>query len=289
MDSLPYYLERFDREGCVVIPDFLSRCELEAIKREVAAIVDRIDESATQRAAFNTSDDQIFLHDRYLLESADRVSYFFEVTALDGENKLVVPKSVALNKIGHALHWRSEIFRDISFKPAVKNLVRQLGFLDPVIVQSMYIFKHPKIGGEVMPHTDCSFLYVKPCKLVGLWFAVEEVTKENGCLWYVPGSHRTETVTRRMVRTPQSEKGPPLTFIGHQREFSSEEFVPLPVPAGGLVLIHGQVVHKSEKNISDKPRPAYTFHVFDTHETEYAADNWLQPTTDLSFTKLYEN
>lgn len=282
------YLAQFDREGCVVIPNFLTAAECLEMKAEIDSIVQAMDVAAESgKAVFKTTNDQVNLHNDYFLKSADRISFFFEEGAVDRDGKLTVPKDRSLNKIGHALHWESPVFRKVSFQRTVKDLVRQLGFVSPAIIQSMYIFKHPKIGAPVTPHIDRSFLFNEPCRLVGLWFAIDEVSADNGCLWYVPGSHRTENITRRMVRSQQASTL--LEFTGDQREFAAEEFVPVPVPAGGLVLIHGRVVHKSEHNLSDRPRPAYTFHVIDTHETEYPADNWLQPTARLPFTKLYEN
>ena len=54
-------------------------------------------------------------------------------------------------------------------------------------LQGMYIFKQPRIGTQVTPHQDGTFLYNDPLKLVGLWFPVDDATLENGCLWYIPG------------------------------------------------------------------------------------------------------
>lgn len=286
MERLQDYLEKFDEQGCVVIPNFLDSAELLSIKTEINRIVSELDASQ-EKTAFKTTDDQVESHNKYFLDSADRISYFFEEDALDDGGNLKVSKDVCLNKIGHALHWDSDVFKRISFKTEVKSIVRALKFVDPAIIQSMYIFKHPRLGGKVTAHIDRTFLHNEPCKLVGLWFAIEDVTLENGCLWYIPGSHRTEKVSKRMVRRDGEKTS--LELIGEQREFSAEEFVPVPVPAGGLVLIHGQVVHKSERNLSSKPRPAYTFHVIDTHDSVYSPDNWLQPTPRLPFTKLYEN
>ena len=57
-------------------------------------------------------------------------------------------------------------------------------------VQSMYIFKQPGIGGKVGAHQDGTFLYTKPQSVVGMWYALEDCSKTNGCLWAVPGSHK---------------------------------------------------------------------------------------------------
>ncbi len=47
--------------------------------------------------------------------------------------------------------------------------------------------------------------------------------------------------------------------------------------------------HKSEKNLSSKPRHAYTFHMVETVGSEYSDKNWLQETNDVPFPKLFSN
>src|SRR3546814_20060658 len=54
----------------------------------------------------------------------------------------------------------------------------------------MYIFKQPRIGGEVGWHQDSTFLYPEPPSVVGLWFALEDAPLEHGCLWALPGGHK---------------------------------------------------------------------------------------------------
>lgn len=58
------------------------------------------------------------------------------------------------------------------------------------------------------------------------------------------------------------------------------------VKAGTLVLIHGNLLHKSEKNTSLKGRMIYTFHVIEGEQV-YDGRNWLQPPGE-GFTKLAE-
>jgi hypothetical protein len=64
------------------------------------------------------------------------------------------------------------------------------------------------------------------------------------------------------------------------------EYVPAEVKAGTLVLIHGNLLHKSEKNLSQKGRIIYTFHIIEAEGTVYDEKNWLQPPAG-GFTKLY--
>ncbi len=52
----------------------------------------------------------------------------------------------------------------------------------------------------MLPHQDSTFLCTDPPSVVGLWWALEDATKTNGCLWTLPGAH-TKGVARRFIRT----------------------------------------------------------------------------------------
>ena len=65
-----------------------------------------------------------------------------------------------------------------------------IGFAEPLLLQSMYIFKQPRIGGEVSCHQDSTFLHTEPLSCVGFWLALEDATEKNGCMWAEPGGHR---------------------------------------------------------------------------------------------------
>ncbi len=151
--------------------------------------------------------------------------------------------------------------------------------------QSMYIFKSPQIGGAVNPHQDGTFLYTQPQSVVGFWWALDDCTLDNGCLWAIPGSH-TLPVTRRFKRLPAPEIG--TEFVPAEAVvYSVEGGVPLEMQAGDLVLIHNAVVHWSAPNTSDKQRHSYSIHVVDSSEhVSYPADNWLQRSDGQPFNKL---
>jgi ectoine hydroxylase-related dioxygenase (phytanoyl-CoA dioxygenase family) len=153
----------------------------------------------------------------------------------------------------------------------------------------MVICKQPEIGGAVPPHQDSTFLYTDPPSAVGFWYALEDATKENGCLSFMKGSHRWAPVRKRFVR---KTTGAGTEFIGNEgRLFPNEpgygeradqnegdgEYELGEVKAGSLVLIHGNLLHKSERNTSSKGRIIYTFHVIEGHGAVYDEKNWLQP------------
>ena len=82
------------------------------------------------------------------------------------------------------------VFDAFSRTPELAAAVDSLGYEDPRILQSMYIFKPPKIGGEVYCHQDSTFLYTEPESCMGFWFALEDATIENGCMHFIPGAHK---------------------------------------------------------------------------------------------------
>lgn len=231
------------------------------------------------------------------MESNDKIRFFFEADAFEASSgDLRMDKHASLNKIGHALHYLEPAFKAVTFSDKMKAVARDLQFQDPNVVQGMYIFKNPKIGGVVTPHQDGTFLRNDPLKLVGYWFPIDDATLDNGCLWFVPGSHKkVSPVTKHMVRNPLYDMSDPdcresmLVFEGDEYPtFPEEQWVPAPCKKGSLVLIHGQVLHRSAKNTSDKPRHAYTFHMVETKGCVYRKTNWLQPPKNQSFPKLFD-
>jgi phytanoyl-CoA hydroxylase len=90
--------------------------------------------------------------DDYFMKSAGNISFFLEEDAQDPDGRLLYPKHESINKIAHALHDRDEVFREYSYSDTIKELLRGVGFIKPMIVQSMYIMKPTRIGGVVYPH-----------------------------------------------------------------------------------------------------------------------------------------
>ncbi|MBN3320138.1 PHYD1 protein, partial [Atractosteus spatula] len=282
-------VQKFREDGYLVLEGFLSPEECDALRERMAEIVDSMDVPPHCRIQFSTDHDEQLKSQgnaEYFLTSGDKIRFFFETGVFDSKGDFTVPKQHSLNKIGHALHAYEPLYKNVTYSPMVQNLAKKLDLKCPVVLQSMYIFKQPGIGGEVTPHQDATFLHTEPLgRVIGLWIPLEDATLENGCLWFIPGSHRNG-ITRRMVRTPKGTF--PLTdFIGRERTYDEDQFVPAPVKKGGLVLIHGEVVHRSAQNTSDQSRHVYAFHIMESEGTSWSPENWLQPTPELPFPSLY--
>lgn len=279
-------VEKFHRDGYLLVENFLSQEECDQLRSSAFDIVDEADFSQHPVITFGTSKEQNHSKTDYFLTSGDKVRFFFEEGAIDHDGKLTLDPKVALNKIGHALHVLNPCVKQITFSDKVKNVAKSLEFKRPCIPQSMVIFKPPRIGGVVKPHQDSTFLYTSPMNLVGFWIALEDADLENGCMWFAPGTHKNGVVGRlkRTVKNGAMD----TVYEGDTPGTNLDEFVAVPVRKGSLVLIHGEVVHKSGPNLSDRSRNIYTFHLYDADTSIWSESNWLQPTNSSPFPFLYE-
>lgn len=275
-------VDRFYRDGFLVLEGFASTSEVEDLRQRAKELVEGFDPAT--RSVFSTKS-QATTTDQYFLESGNNVSFFFEENAFHEDGNLRQDKALSINKIGHALHDADPVFQRFSRSQKVTRLMQSLGLQRPLPVQSMYIFKQPKIGGEVRPHQDSTFLYTDPPSVVGLWWALEDATRTNGCLWAAPGSH-AKGVARRFLRGPDDK----VAFdkdVDYLQLFNKDDFVPLEVPSGSLVLLHGANVHFSYENQSGKSRHAYSMHVIEGAPSHnYLPDNWLQRKDNFQFEPL---
>ena len=262
-------VESFRRDGFLVLADLVSVTACDELRAAAAAILEDFDPDAV-RSIF-TTDEQTRHADEYFLTSGDKVRCFFEEHAFDDEGALQQDPALSINKIGHAMHDLDPAFDRFSRTPAIAGLLHGLGLADPVLLQSMYIFKQPRIGGAVTPHDDHTFLWTEPASVIGLWFALEAATIDNGCLWALPGGHQHGP--RRRFRR-DGDGGIVFDEID-DTPLPDEGFVPIEVDAGAVVVLDGLLPHGSAPNRSAHSRQAYTLHVVE-RDAHYPVDNWLQ-------------
>ena len=265
----PTQIQHWHQHGFVVLPGFKPEAELAAARARAQAIVEAFEPTA-HSSRFSTRDRSL-VADAALLDSAHAVHCFFEEEALDEHGALRVPKAQSINKIGHALHVLDPFFSAFSQGPALAELATDLGLLQPQVWQSMVIFKQPHIGGEVDWHQDASFFVTDPVTVTTFWFALEDATLDNGCLWVQPGGHRSPLRERYVCEQGRLN----MQALDSTPWPTTAEATALPVAAGTLVCFHGLLPHYSAPNRSARSRLAYTLHVTDGRAA-YSPQNWLQ-------------
>ncbi|PPR47426.1 MAG: hypothetical protein CFH19_00465 [Alphaproteobacteria bacterium MarineAlpha5_Bin9] len=267
-------LRSWENDGFLIINNFYSDLECETLKNQANYLVKNFDYQNHQ-SVFNTNK-QNKVKDDYFLESGDKIRFFFEENSFKENGELTNDIEFLINKIGHAMHDLDPIFINFSHKKELDDIAKGIKINNPLLVQSMYIFKQPRIGGEVICHQDSTFLYTIPDSVVGFWIAIEDANIENGCMWADRGGHKEP------LRKLFKRKNNILEMETIDKTPFKELTTPLEVDKGTLILLHGRLPHYSTHNKSLKSRHAYTMHVINGEYT-YPSFNWLQRPANFPF------
>jgi phytanoyl-CoA hydroxylase len=270
----PEMVADFRVAGVLILEDFVSADDCRALRDHVLQMIAGFDPSAAKHVF--SAMQQTQLGDKYFEESGDKIRFFFEHEAFNEKGVLRQSKEDSLNKMGHAMHDLDPVFDRFSRTPELAAAVESLGYEEPVLLQSMYIFKPPRIGGEVYCHQDSTFLYTEPESCTGFWFALEDATVDNGCMYFIPGAHKGP-LKELHYRDAEGK----MTFKTlDDAPWPKGATVPAEAKTGALVIFDGRAPHLSGPNLSDTSRHAYTLHVID-RQSHYPAENWLQRGPDL--------
>jgi phytanoyl-CoA hydroxylase len=318
MQDLAALVDGFTRDGYAVVPAFVPKRAAYDLVASMDTLVDGWQPESSRHSVFHVNNeagdarsDDATERDAYLIRSADQIAFFLEpgaINATTGAFTAGLPKTRMLNKVGHGLHIRDEAFRRYSESEPVARLVRALGYAAPRLVQSMFIFKQPRIGEEVTSHQDATFLHTAPRHTcLGLLLFLEDASLENGCLWARPGSH-AEPLRHRWERDPewfrrraQNESTAGLSAMRMRQVVPPEEssspasaalaatpddpvgalrsagYVPVPASAGDLLLVHGRVDHLSLPNRSPRSRHTFQLHLVEgAAGSAWSSANWAQ-------------
>jgi len=116
------------------------------------------------------------------------------------------------------------------------------------------IRKPPKIGESLPWHQDEA--YWDPAlvyRALGCWMPLDDATIENGCMKFIPGSHRSEVMPHRHVGDDPNVHAL-FTTPGPAAIARAN---PVPMRAGGAVFHHSRTLHASGPNTTDRVRRAY--------------------------------
>ena len=265
-------IEQYHRDGYLRVEGFVDADRCRELRAAAERIVDGFTPTA-QRTVFTTSEQERVSSGEFLASGAAMWCFYEE------------HDTTVINKIGHAMHDLDPTFESFSYTPELAGVAADVGLADALALQSMYIFKQPFVGGEVGCHQDATFLYTEPVSVTGFWFAIEDATLDNGCLWVMPGGHRTplRKVFRRAGAT--DEDGTTFDELDAAALPDPSALTPVEAPAGTLVVLHGLLPHWSDVNRSGVSRHAYSLHCIDG-AAEYPAWNWLQRPADMPLRRL---
>ncbi len=112
-------------------------------------------------------------------------------------------------------------------------------------MQSMFFVKPPGFQGQAW-HQDEIYIPTRDRSLTGAWMALDDATVENGCLWIIPGSHRTGYLYPQRPHNNPDE----FDFAPESYGFDESVEIPVEVKTGAVVFFNGYLLHRSKKNRS---------------------------------------
>jgi ectoine hydroxylase-related dioxygenase (phytanoyl-CoA dioxygenase family) len=174
-------------------------------------------------------------------------------------NESTDPSTILFHALGA---WRiTEGLHDVLWNPRFLVAASQLLGNVPVRFWHDQIFwKPPKQGGVVAWHQDYSYwTRTKPIAHLTCWCALDDSTKENGCLQYIPGSHKWGLLPKPVIA---GELQGIKDFLNDEQKKQFENPQYAEVKAGEAIFHHSLTLHGSGANTSVKPRRAFVINVF---------------------------
>lgn len=189
-------LARYRQDRFLVLPGFVPAARCQELRERALQLAREHVPSPERATVFRADGASPHAAAEYFLTSGEAIRCFFEKDAFDASGALRAEAHLCLNKLGHAMHDLDPVFDAFSRTPELAAVAADVGMEQPLLLQSMYIFKQARIGGEVVCHTDHTYLWTEPPSVVGFWFAIDDATTENGCMWALPGGHRLPVKAR---------------------------------------------------------------------------------------------
>lgn len=204
-------LNSFRADGFVSLPGFLSGEEL----IELTANVDR------------------FI--REIVPQLPPEHVFYE----DKNNTATLKQ---IQKMGDHDPWFQELFTNSRFREVAEILLA-----GPVVPKNLQYFnKPPGVGQPTPPHQDGFYFMLDPCEAVTMWFALDHVDEENGCVRYVRGSHHHGMRDHARTQTLGFSQG----IIDYPTEQDRAAEVAFPAKPGDLLVHDALTVHRADGNRS---------------------------------------
>lgn len=233
--------EFFAENGYLVVENLVSRENLARLRTQVDEVQNTILEAqAAAKARHGT-----------IGGGSGGVAYIVEPGASGGTATMAKP---SLRKLAE-LAPNDAFFRSIAASPAILEIVQHLTGGGPqIMLYSDQVFLKPAFCGSEKPlHQDNSYFKVTPNSAgVTCWMALDDATVENGCMHYIPGSHKLGLVKHKEIKnTPH---------LIPDVDFELDKEIAVPIPAGACIFHHLLCLHSSKANTSAHSRRAWALH-----------------------------
>lgn len=215
----------FWRDGFLAVPHLLSQDEVAALKQRTAQII--------------------------LGEVPFPREYIQKEPELEAEG---APQDVApiyqVRKMWNLTRY-DPVFQEYARHPKIVEVLCDLLGPDIKLYVDQMLMKPPFYGSAKPYHQDSAYFPIEPAELVTCWLAMDDATVENGCMRYLPGTHRG------LVKHEHLE-GPHVVPLGWEEMSRRPEEVCVEIEAGGCIFHHSLTLHESSPNRSPNPRCAMT-------------------------------
>jgi len=172
-------------------------------------------------------------------------------------NESTDPNTVLFHALGA---WRiSSAFHDLLWHPAVLvPAARLLGGAVRFWHDQLFV-KPPHHGGVVAWHQDYSYwTRTQPMAHLSCWIGLDDSTRENGCVHYVPGSHRWSLLPITGLANDMNA----IRSVLNAEQNDQFKPVAIELKAGECSFHHPLMVHGSFENRSNHPRRGAVINVF---------------------------
>ncbi len=172
-------------------------------------------------------------------------------------NESADPQKILFHSLGA---WRiSPGLHDMLWNPAFTVPASQLLRGAVRFWHDQIFYKPAHHGGVVIWHQDYSYwTRTKPMAHLSCWIGLDDSTRDNGCVHYVPGSHRWNLLPRADFANDMDAILSGLT-PDQKKEFKP---VAIELKKGECSFHHPLMVHGSYENQTDKSRRAVVLNVF---------------------------
>ena len=146
----------------------------------------------------------------------------------------------------------NDALRELVYDPRLGKLTNDLVGTEGIRVWHDQALIKPPHGNPTAWHLDVPYWSFDSHDAISFWLALDNVTLENGCMWYIPRSHKTARFDNVGIGHNVGE------LFNVYPEWRDIDPVPVPCPAGSIVWHNGLCAHGAGANMTNKYRRAMT-------------------------------